>query len=247
MIDENIQVELLKHYYDLWLDNPFNPLKMLKEINGTFENPLDKKTLEVNAQYLIQKHLLEPRMTAGFHTQITIPGVLFIESVQYSPDVKIRGEILKRIYEKYQTEIEDYVNIHEIKEEMGISTVKMYRNLLVLEYLGAVKLRKVLGGIKRAFITAQGIDSLNQPTVIEYESKVMSSAYSMLYKLENTLREYLEETLRDEYGDAWWEDGISNSVKPKALSNKKKDGGNLSNIYYTNFVHLKNIIQYDKN
>ncbi len=97
MISKAIQIELLLHYYNLWKDQPFRHRAMLSEINKKFESPFDMKIIEANAQYLIEKGLLEPRMTAGFHTRITLKGVLFIESIRYNPDVSLRTEILEQI------------------------------------------------------------------------------------------------------------------------------------------------------
>ena len=43
--------------------------------------------------------------------------------------------------------------------------------------------------------------------------------------------------LRDEFGEDWWEKGVSNPIRTKAEGNK--ENGNFSLIYYTDFEDLR--------
>ena len=54
------------------------------------EKPIEKIVLEANANFLKEKGWITPPQTMGYSTNITIDGVLYMESRQYTDDVVIR-------------------------------------------------------------------------------------------------------------------------------------------------------------
>jgi hypothetical protein len=78
----------------------------------------------------------------------------------------------------------------------------------------------------------------------------MGRVYELLYCFENSVRELIETTLRDELGaDRWWEDGVEATIRGKAERRQKDDerarwhgprGGSLLN--FVDFPELASII-----
>ncbi len=70
----------------------------------------------------------------------------------------------------------------------------------------------------------------------------MAYAYSLLYLLENSLRDFIELSLRTEYGDSWMDDCNSSEIIRIASEKKIEEDGTLSILHYTLFPHLRRLI-----
>jgi len=82
------------------------------------------------------------------------------------------------------------------------------------------------------------------------EEKIMAEAYLILHRLENTLRVFISEKLKEKYGHNWWDNEIQSDIKQKCENRKKgeddspwHDVKNVGMIYYTTFKELEKIIQ----
>jgi len=224
--------------HDFWLKNPLKTIKLKKYVESG-EIEVNEKVLEANVMYLVQKGLIMRPNTLSLDTKITIYGIIEIEYKRNTPDIDMRNNILNYLKEIYDIEPDKYVNLFEISKKFGYSTAEIQRNIWYLDQLDYILSRRTLGGYNSAKISAKGIDFLKEPSILEKEIKVMSYSYSLLYEIENLLRIYYETTLRSEFGNDWWEKGVSKNVKNKAIKNKAKENGNYGIIYYTDFEDLK--------
>lgn len=75
------------------------------------------------------------------------------------------------------------------------------------------------------------------------------TAYLAFFCLENAVRELVQERLVDNYGQKWWDDKVSSSIRTKVQGRRDKEGVNrwhvqrgASEIYYTDFGDLTSII-----
>ena len=143
MLNEDIQFTILSHFYQLWLDNPWRKIDKLEEVNSSFEKPIEKTVLEANANFLKEKGWIAPPQTMGYSTNITIDGVLYLESIQYSDDIVIRDNILRRIGEEYEKNPLQYIRVNTIVEELGYSLNEIQRNLQIIDHLGLISFRRV--------------------------------------------------------------------------------------------------------
>jgi hypothetical protein len=97
-------------------------------------------------------------------------------------------------------------------------------------------------GYREIKMNSRGFEYLTQPTLLENESQVMAYAYTKLYMLENSLRGFIERSLRATYGELWTDLCNSNEVIKIATEKKEKEGGKLGIIFYTDFPHLRRLI-----
>jgi hypothetical protein len=51
----------------------------------------------------------------------------------------------------------------------------------------------------------------------------MGEVYELLFCLENSIRELIESTLREEFGAEWWENGVPDKIRKSAESRKTDD------------------------
>lgn len=51
----------------------------------------------------------------------------------------------------------------------------------------------------------------------------MGRVYELLYCFENSVRELIETTLRDELADRWWDDGVASQIRGRADSRRRAD------------------------
>jgi Swt1-like HEPN len=51
----------------------------------------------------------------------------------------------------------------------------------------------------------------------------MGEVYELLYCLENSVRELIEQTLREKHGTSWWDDGVPESIRKSAEKKKQDD------------------------
>lgn len=84
---------------------------------------------------------------------------------------------------------------------------------------------------------------------IRNEASRMARNYIIFYCLENSIRELIEQRLREEHGDDWWNLSVPDSIKQNAEQNRKKElasgvtprSTNL--IDFTNFGELGELIK----
>jgi hypothetical protein len=82
------------------------------------------------------------------------------------------------------------------------------------------------------------------------EARAMAESYVILHALENALREFVRERLKEKYGAEWWDRGVPQRIKTSTERNKLKE---LSSPWhdvkpadmpsYTTFEDLQGIIQ----
>jgi len=247
--DEGVQRVILRFLYDIWRKEPFQ--------YGTLDRLIEEGVLQVskdvlykNAEYLASKGLIERSQAAGCYlTRITVYGIDAVEDKRLSSDVKIRRRLLEVLEELFNEKPEGYAGKEELVQQTGFSEVEVERNIMYLEGEGYVKVDWFGGGQFIARITALGIDSLKEPTVFEKEVIFMKNAYSLLYRIENELRTFIERELRERYGDEWWEKGVPLNVRENAERNAARDeqAFRFSLIYFTEFGDLKRIIMREEN
>jgi len=190
---------------------------------------------------------MTPAFTFGYHTFLTLEGVLHMETLRRSPDPEIRNNILIFIKQEYDKKPLDYCSVYYINEKLGLSSIESQRNIHVLDHFGLIDPRKMATGYHEIKINGKGIDELNRPSDLDNKIALMMNSYSNLYRLENILRNYLEASLILHYGEKWWDDGIPQKVREGIIKNKIRDGGIEKNINYTDFNHLKRIIFEEEN
>lgn len=241
MIDEQIQHQILDYLYEIWLKD----VKLESCLRDIFKIDFDieERQFFANTNYLVDKNLIKKPSTIRYCTKITINGIISIELKKVSIDLKKRIKILKYLREKYYENSEVSVNSSILIQNLEYNEVELERIVWYLNKIGYVTVRWY--GARRFLvkITDLGLDYLNKPSKLEQESDVMANAYSSLYKLENTLRTFYELTLREHYGEEWWEKGVSGDIRKKAEKNKKlsqsKEKGDYSIIFYTDFEDLR--------
>jgi len=247
MSDEEIQKKILKILYDIWRDNPLEELDLGEIIQeGLLTATQDE--LYRNADYLEEKGFIRQQKTGTLkyghcYAEVTGQGIDLIENKRLSSDVIIRRKILEVL-----RDASNYVAKEEIVRQTGFSDVEVIRNIKYLTDTGKAKAEWGTVGFFSAKITAAGIDNLKEPTFLEKQTIFMSNAYSILYKLENELRRFIEKKLREVYGEEWWPKGIPSGVRRKAEKKRAKEpDSSLSLLCYTLFSDLKRIIQKEEN
>lgn len=205
---------------------------------------VEKDEITANAEFLHTYGLIEEPRTMGFLTQITVYGIDSIEDKRVSEDVEIRKKLLETLEEEFGKDPQRAVDKMKLVENLGYSEVEILRNVWYLERKGFVDVEWYLGGGFLAKITSFGIEALKEPSVLDNEIRVMSNAYSMLYNLENSLRMFVEKKLREEFGDQWWESGVTQRDIRQGAGERKavEPDSNLSLINYTEFRDLRRII-----
>lgn len=64
-----------------------------------------------------------------------------------------------------------------------------------------------------------------------YDAVNMSSVYTVLYCIENTVRNFIVERMSERYGINWWDQKVSKSIKDQVAKLKEKES---KNRYYSN-------------
>ena len=117
------------------------------------------------------------------------------------------------------------------------------------------KVEASLGLTQNESDVEQAADALIRPYVdqvdfgIRSASTRMSEYYALFYQLENTIRNFIVETLEAEKGPEWWDDCVRDPVASNAASNQRKEmreGVAFRSqrlIDYTNFGELGEIIK----
>ena len=181
-------------------------------------------------------------------SEITVYGIDSIEDKRVSEDIEIRKKILEISNEEFEKDPRRPVAKGILMERSDCSKVEIDRNLWYLERIGLVKVHWGLGGAFAAEITGMGMEALKEPSVLEQETKFMSNAYSILYKLENELRTFIEKKLRKKYNKEWWQKGVPLRVRKSAEQNRAKEpDSSLGLLNYTEFSDLRKIIQKEEN
>lgn len=238
MLNEDIQFEILSFLYGKWFEDVFN-LPRVGELLESEDIDIEEDALYANADYLVEKGLIESPKTTMFSTRITKWGILEIENKRFSPDSIKRQQILEYLGRVFNASPEKYTRKEEFLREFDFDEVELERIMWFLDEMGYIKARWYGGRDFEVKISHDGLDVLKKPSTLEIQSNVMAYAYSLLFKLENNLRMFIEITLRAEFGDAWWEKGVPNKIRAKAERNKRNENGDFGNIHYTDFEDLK--------
>ena len=76
-------------------------------------------------------------------------------------------------------------------------------------------------------------------------SVLMMYAYQLLFKVENYMRQFIEDKLVSYYHDSWWENGIPLKIKTKVKNNKINEsnaGWQISEVYSDmNYLYFEDI------
>lgn len=243
LLDSEVQRKILKAYYDKWRDFSRWFRAGTMEIEG-----VGKNSILANAEYLAKQGLIERPRTLNFLSEITIYGIDSIEDKRISEDIEIRRKILEILNEEFEKEPQRPVAKRTLMERSGHSEVEIDRNLWYLDRKGLVEARWGTMGAFAAEITGIGMEILKEPSILEQEAKFMSNAYSILFKLENELRTFIEKRLREEYNEEWWVKGVPLRVRKSAEQNEEKEPNSaLGLLYFTEFSDLRKIIQKEEN
>ncbi|MEL6707035.1 MAG: Swt1 family HEPN domain-containing protein [Pseudomonadota bacterium] len=84
------------------------------------------------------------------------------------------------------------------------------------------------------------------------EAAEMAANFRIFYCLENSIREIIQEALEEHFKEAWWEEGVSESIRLEAekIRQRELDMGGVprsdSLLDYTTFGQLSNIIEQKK-
>lgn len=89
------------------------------------------------------------------------------------------------------------------------------------------------------------------PARILIEAKKMSeTVYPLLYVLENSIREVIVRVMSNKYGNNWWDVEVHKDIKDEVQRRKRQEKENpwhgkrgAHEIYYTDILHLKRIVQ----
>lgn len=243
MFSEEIQKKILEFLYENWRNAPLEQ-PALGELIQKGRLIATRDELYRTADYLESKGFIRQDKTYGeSYAQITGHGVDLIENKRLSPDVNIRRKMLEILRDTSK-----HVAKEEMLKQTGFSEVEVIRNITYLEDTGKVEVEWYTVGFFSAKITATGIDSLKEPTLFESQTTFMSNAYSILYKLENELRIFIEKKLREEYGEEWWQKGVPLRVRRSAEKKKAKEpDSSLGLLCYTEFNDLRRIVQKEEN
>lgn len=149
MLSEELQNKILEFFYKYWCENPFNLISLFI-YNDELEETIDKRVIEANAKILIDNGLILPRLTLRFRTKITDKGISLIESKRFTPDNTFRKEILKKLHVQFLEDHENYVNVYYIADEMELTIPQIQRNIQVLNNMGLIEARLVIGGFQSA-------------------------------------------------------------------------------------------------
>jgi hypothetical protein len=84
---------------------------------------------------------------------------------------------------------------------------------------------------------------------VRADAERMSEYYKLFYMLENDIRKFIDDTLADAYGVAWWEEHSPPSAKEECKSNQKREqeagvtARSDNELDYVTFGHLGDIIR----
>lgn len=92
-------------------------------------------------------------------------------------------------------------------------------------------------------LTIGGFESLKDKIIDN--SVLMMYAYQLLFKVENYMRQFIEDKLVLFYHDRWWEDGMPLKIKTKVKNNKINEsnaGSQISEVYSDmNYLYFEDI------
>jgi hypothetical protein len=184
--------------------------------------------------------------------RITILGIDIFERglplVLFNNKLQERKMILEFLLDPYQKDTKQYVHSDELMKRIKNSDrYYLSGNVEYLEQKGSVKLSRFHGGKYFVRLTAKGFLSIQDVTVDN--ARVMSSAYEILFRLENRLRRFLESKLGSRYGQDWWEKYVTFNVKQKVNDKKEAElklswqvSQDRTNTVYLLFEDLEKII-----
>jgi len=159
-----------------------------------------------------------------------------------------RKQILECLKEVYDKDVNGNMDSKQIIQRLKIENESELRSQMkYLDDVGLVKYDSYMGGHFLAQLTAEGNSRFDSHD--HDESIYMTSAYKILFKVENHLRRFIEKKLIEQYNDDWWDKGVSDRQRKIADGRKKEEGefgwkisDTESNMDYLSFPHLSKII-----
>lgn len=165
-----------------------------------------------------------------------------------SQKLEERRLILEALKEVYDRDVYEFVPSEVLLTKVQISDGHYLK--AIIEYLGQkglVDADMLVGTDFLVRLNAQGYLSLHSN--IENDVVVMTSAYAILFNLENHLRQFIESKMRSKVGSEWWSIGVTGTVKNRVDEMKEKEnklGWKVSksdnNTEYLLFEQLEKII-----
>ena len=141
---------------------------------------------------------------------------------------------------------------------MDLSTIVSWKELpseIIFTIVGIGNAEIVLNHFKKIF--EEIADQYFESHILIYSDigrcRCINS-YEELHVLENDLRVFIIKTLISKYGGRWWEERVSEEIKKRPRKRKQKelnsqiyDSEDMHYIYYSDFKHLKEIIEDESN
>lgn len=242
-----LQQKILGLLYEQWFKNYITGLSVsgLIQLSNFGQNEVSQ------AVEILESHALVQRNRLGCYG-ITNYGLDTYEET-LPPSVISRKKqepktILEVLVKLYNQDIHGWMSSEELMNLVHISDpIYLLGVVAYLERNGSVYLDKFSGGTFLIRLSALGFQSFQDVT--SEDALVMSSAYRILFHLENRLRQFIESRMRSKYGSDWWNIHVSEGIKRKVDDMRKdelvlgwKVSANIGNSEYLQFDHLEKII-----
>lgn len=158
---------------------------------------------------------------------------------------EIISSVLRTTYAENKPAFETFIMALVVNHEISrAQTIQLNAYLKELGY-------EVSDGTLTIISTAQDTEHLVRsafPT-LNQEAKTMVESYVILYALENSLREFVRDSLAKKFGANWWQKSIPEKVKRSAKNTRLKEMNSpwhdvkpLEDLWYTTFEDLQGVI-----
>lgn len=169
---------------------------------------------------------------------------------QVSRRIAQRKHILEFLKEIYDNDVDRSVNNQQLADGLGTkNNNELKANLKYLTDYSLINSNLHFGDGFSVRLTAAGYSMLDGPND-HGESVPMTSAYKILFILENQLRKFVEKRLTKQFGETYWQDGISKNLRYKVDKFKEEEDRHLwqvsetkTNMEYLQFPDLLKIIK----
>ncbi len=212
--------KILGLLYEQWFKNYLVGLSLhrLVELLGLEQNDVSQYVEILQSMALIQQNNI------GWYI-ITINGIDTHEEnlppSLISHKKQERKMILETLRPLYNLDIHNLMCNEELAKLIGINDPNYL--LAVVRYLEnkeLIHLEKFTRGNFYIRLSALGFQSLQDLTTDN--AVVMSTAYRILFSLENRFRQFIESRMRSKNGSEWWNKCISHGIKRK-VDQKRQD------------------------
>lgn len=156
MLDQSLQDNVLFFYYRHWLEHPLS-LTSLRSFMKYIDKS-DMEMLKTCVSCLADQKLIEHPLTSDYISKITVFGVHHVEESQEFPDNKIRTQIIGYLKKIFEFDAQCFTSNKELENKLNLTQEEVWRNLIMLEHLWVIDLRKYLGGKMDSRIRVEGAD-----------------------------------------------------------------------------------------